>query len=64
VLDKLLVDASAEAGAEIREGFSVEEVLIEDGRVAGIRGRSARGESVIERARVIVDRKPITKSLR
>ena len=39
VLDKLLVDAAAEAGAEVREGFAVEEVLIEDGRAVGIRGR-------------------------
>ena len=38
VLDKLLVDAAAEAGAEVREGFTVDEVLIEDGRVVGIRG--------------------------
>src|SRR5215203_1689276 len=37
VLDKLLVDAAAEAGAEIREGFSVEDVLIEDGCTVGIR---------------------------
>src|SRR5437868_9121022 len=29
VLDKLLVDAAAEAGAEVREGFTVEEILIE-----------------------------------
>ncbi len=54
VLDKLLVDAAAEAGAEIREGFAVEEVLIEDGRVAGIRGRSKGGATVTERAQVIV----------
>jgi flavin-dependent dehydrogenase len=53
VLDKILVDAAAEAGAEVREGFSVEEVLIEDGRVVGIRGRS-NGTPVTERARVIV----------
>src|SRR4051812_4205021 len=33
VLDKLLVDAAAEAGAEIREGFAVEDPLVEDGRV-------------------------------
>ena len=45
VLDKLLVDAAAEAGAEIREGFTVEEVLIEDGRVVGIKGRSKGGEA-------------------
>lgn len=53
ILDKLLVDAAAEAGAEVREGFTVEEVLIEDGRVVGIRGRSKHG-AAIERARVVV----------
>ncbi|NGO54844.1 NAD(P)/FAD-dependent oxidoreductase [Allomesorhizobium camelthorni] len=54
ILDKLLVDATAEAGAEVREGFTVEEVLIEDGRAVGIRGRSGHGGSVIEHARVVV----------
>ena len=54
VLDKLLVDAAAEAGAEIREGFVVEEVLIEDGRVVGIKGRSKGAATVTERARVVV----------
>jgi 2-polyprenyl-6-methoxyphenol hydroxylase-like FAD-dependent oxidoreductase len=43
VLDQLLVHAAREAGAEVREGFSVEEVLVEDGRVTGIRGH---GEEV------------------
>ena len=50
VLDKLLVDAASEAGAEVREGFTVEDVLIEDGRVVGIRGRSKAGGTVTERA--------------
>ena len=54
VLDKLLVDAAAESGAEVREGFTVEEVLIEDGRVVGIKGRSKHGDSIIERAQVVV----------
>ena len=54
VLDKLLVDAAAEAGAEIREGSTVEELLIEDGRVTGINVRSKGGETVRERARVVV----------
>jgi 2-polyprenyl-6-methoxyphenol hydroxylase-like FAD-dependent oxidoreductase len=54
VLDKLLVDAAAEAGAEVREGFTVEEILIENGRAVGIRGRSNHGGSAIERARVLV----------
>ncbi|MEO5988974.1 MAG: NAD(P)/FAD-dependent oxidoreductase [Candidatus Eisenbacteria bacterium] len=54
VLDKLLVDAAAEAGAEVREGFIVDEILFDDGRVAGIRGRDAAGTNVTERARVVV----------
>lgn len=54
ILDKLLVDAAAESGAEIREGFNVEEILIEEGCAVGIKGRSKRGNSISERARVIV----------
>ena len=54
ILDKLLVDAAAEAGAEVREGFTVEEILIEDGRVVGIKGRSKHGGTVTERAQVVV----------
>ncbi len=54
VLDKILVDAAAAAGAEVREAFTVEEVLVEDGAVVGIRGRDAGGISVVERARVVV----------
>jgi flavin-dependent dehydrogenase len=54
ILDKLLVDAAAQSGAEIREGFAVEEVLVEHGRVVGIKGRSEHGGSIIERAQVVV----------
>jgi flavin-dependent dehydrogenase len=54
VLDKLLVDAAAEAGAEIREGFVVEDVMFEHGRATGIRGRATGGQPVTERARVVV----------
>ena len=54
VLDKVLVDAAANAGAEVREGFIVDEILIEDGAVAGIRGHSDGGAAVTERARVVV----------
>jgi flavin-dependent dehydrogenase len=43
VLDKVLVDGAAAAGAEVREGFGVDELVIEDGRVVGIRGRSSGG---------------------
>jgi flavin-dependent dehydrogenase len=54
VLDKLLVDAAAEAGAEVRENFSVDEVLVEDDRVVGVRGRHRSGGRVTERAHVII----------
>jgi 2-polyprenyl-6-methoxyphenol hydroxylase-like FAD-dependent oxidoreductase len=54
VLDKLLVDAAAEAGAEVREGFTVEEIVVDDGRVVGIRGHEKDGSVVTERAAVVV----------
>ena len=54
ILDKLLVDAAAEAGAEVREGFIVEELLLEGGRVAGIKGRSKSGTVSTERAGIVV----------
>ena len=54
VLDKLLLDAAGAAGAEIRLGFVVEDIVAEDGRVVGIRGRSQQGTSVTERAAVVV----------
>ena len=54
ILDKVLVDAAVAAGAEVRERFTVEEVLVEDGAVVGIRGHAAGGASVVERARVVI----------
>jgi 2-polyprenyl-6-methoxyphenol hydroxylase-like FAD-dependent oxidoreductase len=54
VLDKILVDAASEAGAEVREGFTVEEVIIENDRVIGVRGHSEGGDAVTERAQVVI----------
>lgn len=54
VLDTVLVDAAAAAGAEVRPRFTVSEVLVEDGRVTGIRGHGKGGRTVTERARVVV----------
>jgi 2-polyprenyl-6-methoxyphenol hydroxylase-like FAD-dependent oxidoreductase len=54
VLDKLLVDAAVEAGAELREGFTVETLLWDGDRVAGIKGHSRTGRSVDERAQIVV----------
>ena len=54
VLDKLLLDAAAEAGAEVREQLTVDEVTVEDGTVTGIRGHGRDGAEVTERARVVI----------
>jgi flavin-dependent dehydrogenase len=54
VLDKLLVDAAVEAGAELREGFTVDEILGDDGKVSGVRGHEKGGAAVTERARVVI----------
>lgn len=54
LLDKILVDAAAAAGAEVREEFTVDDILIEEGRVVGIQGRSRGGNSVTERAQVVI----------
>ena len=53
-LDELLVEAASQAGAEVRQGFTVESLVVEDGRVCGIRGHEKGGETVTERARVVV----------
>jgi len=54
VLDALLVEAAAAASAEVREAFTVDEVLVEDGRVVGIRGHAEAGDTVTERAKVVI----------
>jgi 2-polyprenyl-6-methoxyphenol hydroxylase-like FAD-dependent oxidoreductase len=54
ILDKLLVDAAREAGAEVREGFTVDEVLFEGGSAHGISGRAQGGGLVRETAHLLV----------
>jgi flavin-dependent dehydrogenase len=49
VLDKLLVDAAREAGAEVREGALVRDVIREGARIVGV-----RGDGIEERASVVV----------
>jgi 2-polyprenyl-6-methoxyphenol hydroxylase-like FAD-dependent oxidoreductase len=53
-LDTILVDAAAKAGAEVRQEFVVDELVMENDRVAGIRGRGKGGATVTERATVVV----------
>ena len=54
VLDQLLVEAAVDAGAELREGFTVDEILASDATVTGIRGHARAGAPVTERARVVI----------
>ncbi len=54
VLDKILVDAAVASGAELREGFSLQEPLMDGDRVTGIRGRTPSGSTVTEEARIVI----------
>jgi 2-polyprenyl-6-methoxyphenol hydroxylase-like FAD-dependent oxidoreductase len=54
ILDQLLVEAAVEAGAELREGFVVDEILADDGTVTGIRGHAKDGPQVTEHAPVVI----------
>ncbi len=54
VLDKLLVEVATEAGAEMREAFTVQELVWDGDRVTGVRGHTAGGPLVAEQARVVI----------
>jgi 2-polyprenyl-6-methoxyphenol hydroxylase-like FAD-dependent oxidoreductase len=54
VLDHLLVNAAAEAGVEVREGFIVDELLRTRDAVVGIRGHERAGDPIEERARIVI----------
>lgn len=54
VLDKILVDAAVAAGAGLRERFTVHDLLWENDRVVGIRGRANGGATATERARIVI----------
>src|SRR5918993_3660220 len=53
-LDTMLVAAAADAGAEIRESFTVEEIMFDGDCVTGIRGRDSSGASVTEHGKVVI----------
>jgi flavin-dependent dehydrogenase len=55
VLDAILVEAAAAAGVEVRAGFTVDDVVADGDRIAGIRGRDMRGgAAVTERAHITI----------
>jgi flavin-dependent dehydrogenase len=54
VLDRLLLDAAAEAGAEVREGFTVTGLASSAGRVTGVHSRSKSGAEIADQARIVI----------
>lgn len=54
LLDKLLLDAAAEAGAEVREGFTVSALTYSGDKVTGIRGHGKAGAEASEEARLVI----------
>jgi len=52
-LDAILIEAATAAGAEFRDGFSVDDYLIDGDTITGIRGRSS-GAHATERAHITV----------
>jgi 2-polyprenyl-6-methoxyphenol hydroxylase-like FAD-dependent oxidoreductase len=54
LLDQILLDAAEAAGAEVRVDCLIQELLWEDGRVVGVRGRIKDGATFSERAGVVI----------
>jgi flavin-dependent dehydrogenase len=54
ILDTILVEAAAGAGAEVRQRFVVDGLLTDGDRVVGIRGHDIGGATVEERAAIVI----------
>lgn len=54
VLDAILVEAAADAGADVREGTFVDGLIVEDGVVRGVRARDRSGAPFEARAGVVI----------
>ena len=54
VLDSLLANAAANAGVDIWEGFTVDELLVTDDTVVGVRGHGRDGKPVEEHGRIVI----------
>ena len=54
VLDPILTDAAAEAGADVRFGASVTDLIREGGTVLGVRGRDRTGRAFEARAPLVI----------
>jgi flavin-dependent dehydrogenase len=54
LLDAILVDAAVAAGAELRTGFRVDEIIMDGDAVTGIAGHARDGVTVRESARYVI----------
>ena len=54
VLDKMLLEAAQAAGAEVREGVAVSELVREGDRVVGVATRDRAGARASERAEIVI----------
>ena len=54
ILDKLLVDAARQAGADVREQVLVREIIRDGERVAGVRAVDREGRSIEAKAQLVV----------
>jgi 2-polyprenyl-6-methoxyphenol hydroxylase-like FAD-dependent oxidoreductase len=54
VLDSLLVNAAAESGADVREALTVDELLVSNNAIVGVRGHAKSGHTIEERGRIII----------
>lgn len=54
ILDNILIRAAEQAGAELREGFTVRELTSDSRGVNGIVGLTRRGTPVTEKGRIII----------
>lgn len=52
-LDPMLAAAAAESGAELRDGFFIHELVWDQGKVVGIRGKH-KGVTITEKAKIVV----------
>lgn len=54
VLDPILLEGARAAGVAVRDGFTVRDLIVEDGRVVGIRGGHGAGEPAEYRAKIVI----------
>ncbi|MGA7669015.1 MAG: NAD(P)/FAD-dependent oxidoreductase [Nitrolancea sp.] len=54
ILDEILVNSAISSGAEFREHFGLQELLMDGDTVTGIRGRTEAGNVVDEKARIVI----------